>query len=493
MKTYTGVMVSAQATVQHIEVRALWGANVLSVTHMTPPRDFAIGEVAERAEAVHVGSNKRVDCTVPKSVLGAARAELVVVRGEQAFVILLPSMSGVVALPGSRALSVAEVKASGVAQPGDAGAFELLLLPGMRVQLELANGIGFLIVAGDAAPALLSPFEFASNTLLAASGISLALVAGTLGAAYYGHVGQNGDDDTELSRDQMMMMQKFLSASAEREQLQAQQTGAAGGESGSSGARAKDDEGSMGKRDVAVRNARYAVKGPSDNSDPHLAKEAALKDARDFGVIGVLASNFASDPDAPTAPWGQATSSGRDNVSAMGNLFGDVIGESGGNGALGLHGLDQGGGGHDEGIGLSDFGGLDHGRNGHGPSGVGTSIGHARPGRTPRVPTITQGITDVGGRLPASVIQRVVHQNFGRFRVCYDAGLRTNPGLGGRVVVKFIIDRTGAVSVANDGGSELGDKGVVKCVVQAFTSLSFPAPENGIVTVAYPFQFTPGN
>mgnify|MGYP006314362019 FL=1 len=59
----------------------------------------------------------------------------------------------------------------------------------------------------------------------------------------------------------------------------------------------------------------------------------------------------------------------------------------------------------------------------------------------------------MNGRLPPEVIQRIVRQNFGRFRLCYENGLRNNPTLSGRVSVKFVIDRSGAVSTAQDGGS----------------------------------------
>jgi hypothetical protein len=95
----------------------------------------------------------------------------------------------------------------------------------------------------------------------------------------------------------------------------------------------------------------------------------------------------------------------------------------------------------------------------------------------------------VNGRLPPEVIQRIVRQNMSRFRMCYENGLRTRPSLQGRVTVKFIIDRSGAVSLATDGGSDLPDSGVVSCIIRGFQSLSFPQPEGGIVTVIYPLDF----
>jgi len=85
-----------------------------------------------------------------------------------------------------------------------------------------------------------------------------------------------------------------------------------------------------------------------------------------------------------------------------------------------------------------------------------------------------------------------VRQNFGRFRLCYENGSRSNPGLSGRVSVKFVIDRSGGVSMASDSGSDLPDKGVVQCVVRGFGNLSFPQPEGGLVTVVDPIMFEPG-
>ncbi len=110
------------------------------------------------------------------------------------------------------------------------------------------------------------------------------------------------------------------------------------------------------------------------------------------------------------------------------------------------------------------------------------------PAPSGRTDIAAAGVT-VNGRLPPEVIQRIVRQNTGRFRLCYENGLRTDPTLHGRVVVKFVIDRSGGVATAADGGSELPDNGVVSCIVRAFQSLSFPQPEGGIVTVVYPLDF----
>jgi hypothetical protein len=94
--------------------------------------------------------------------------------------------------------------------------------------------------------------------------------------------------------------------------------------------------------------------------------------------------------------------------------------------------------------------------------------------------------TQVNGRLPPEIIQRVVRQNFGRMRLCYEAGLGRNPSLEGRISVKFVIDRSGAVAMVSAAERSLGDSAVATCVENAFKSMSFPEPEGGIVTVVYP-------
>lgn len=99
--------------------------------------------------------------------------------------------------------------------------------------------------------------------------------------------------------------------------------------------------------------------------------------------------------------------------------------------------------------------------------------------------------TSVNGRLPPEAIKHVIKLNSGRFRQCYENGLLHNPKLSGRVAVKFVIDRSGAVASQVDAGSDLPDAAVIACVVQAFGGLSFPQPEGGLVSVVYPFVFNP--
>jgi hypothetical protein len=95
------------------------------------------------------------------------------------------------------------------------------------------------------------------------------------------------------------------------------------------------------------------------------------------------------------------------------------------------------------------------------------------------------------GRLAPETIQGVVRQNFGKFKTCYEAGLKKDAKLAGDIKVRFVIKEDGTVTDAKDEGSTLADKDVVACVVGAFAPITFPKPEGGIVTVVYPIQFSP--
>ncbi|MFT3770300.1 MAG: AgmX/PglI C-terminal domain-containing protein [Minicystis sp.] len=144
-----------------------------------------------------------------------------------------------------------------------------------------------------------------------------------------------------------------------------------------------------------------------------------------------------------------------------------------------------------KGFGLGSIGTIGHGE-GTG-TGQGFGAGHGRLGGSHRrkPPGVRMGTVSVNGRLPPEVIQRIVRQNFGRFRLCYENGLRNNPVLQGRVAARFTIGRDGSVNNVTNGGSDLPDPAVVSCVLRAFPNLSFPQPEGGTVTVTFPIHFMP--
>ncbi len=480
------------AHVSAVEVMILWDSNVLHVSHMTPPRSFYVGE--------EFSEKSGCDYFIPSETLGTTRAPIVVSRGVGAALVILPRSRGYVDIPGQGKISLADLVSTGRARPSSemSGGYEFELPANAKARMELdGSALVFQVSAVNAGKKV--PVGFLATMEPAAflfTGLSFLLHMGLVAVFAFFMPSMRGDDSEDLDRDQILMMQKLLNAAADREQEERQeetQEVSADQKEGGTGTRAKGEEGSMGNPNTKDSGHKYGVQGPKDNPDPHLAKQAALQEAAQFGMIGLISTMGGGDPNAPTAPWGREESSGADEKSARGNMFGDTIGDSFGAGGLGLSGVGEGGGGRGEGIGLGNFGGLGHGAGTGTGQGIGNGRGRLGGGHQVKAPKLREGATQVNGRLPPEVIQRIVRQNFGRFRLCYENGMRNNPNLQGRVSVKFVIDRSGAVSMTADGGSDLPDQGVVQCVVRGFGNLSFPQPEGGMVTVVYPIMFNPGD
>ena len=80
-------------------------------------------------------------------------------------------------------------------------------------------------------------------------------------------------------------------------------------------------------------------------------------------------------------------------------------------------------------------------------------------------PSVRMGTTTVSGRLPPEVVKRIVRQQFGRFRLCYENALRANPTLAGTVTTTFTI-RTDGSTEGVSTNSDLADKEVAPCVAK---------------------------
>ncbi|MBW1871239.1 MAG: energy transducer TonB, partial [Deltaproteobacteria bacterium] len=95
-----------------------------------------------------------------------------------------------------------------------------------------------------------------------------------------------------------------------------------------------------------------------------------------------------------------------------------------------------------------------------------------------------------GGSLPIKVIQGVIRKNVNLVRYCYEKELIKNPGLSGKVTVRFTISPSGRVQQAKVKSSTLNNKTVEKCITHVVRRWKFPKPKGGgIVVVNYPFIF----
>jgi len=471
-----------------VEVMILWDQTILHVAHLTPPRSYYVGE--EKSNTF------KCDYFVPQEKIGTTRAPIVLAGGGSVAVVLLPRATGTIELAGQPKITVQQAIDSGKTQPCAelSGAFQIQLPPGSKARIDV-DGLIFQVSTVNAGRVVAGHFAFDAQGYMY-HGLSAAVHLGLLAAMafFMPPLGATGEDG--ISDDQKFMIQQYLNAAAEKEQEEKppEETAEnnADNKEGGTGTRAKGEEGSMGNPNTKATGNKFGVQGPKDNADPHIARQAALRDAAEFGMIGLLNAGAGGDPNAPTAPWGRDDSLGNDPLSARGNMWGDNIGDSFGAGGLGLSGIGEGGGGRGEGIGLGNIGTIGHGAGTGTGQGFGSGHGRLSGSHRTKPPQVRMGATSVSGRLPPEVIQRIVRQNFGRFRLCYENGLRNNPNLQGRVSVRFVIGRDGAVSNVGNGGSDMPDGGVVSCVVRAFYGLSFPQPEGGIVTVVYPIMFSPG-
>ncbi|MCC6645156.1 MAG: AgmX/PglI C-terminal domain-containing protein [Polyangiaceae bacterium] len=474
------------ATRESTSVSIAWGGSVLHVAEIAAGGELFVGEEQHR--------NLRTDFLIPAERLGATRAPLVVSEGGVTYAVALPGAVGTLVTRDGVETSVAELVARGVARPyaGLRGAHLVPMTAGAALTTELGDLV-FKVragVAGRRTPRAL----LADKSVLAVVALSFAAHAGLLSGFAFFKPRISAADDDESRREQVVMMQQLLRASAEREDeaKEKRDDAADSAEGGSEGAAAKSPTGAAGKDTAPKTNGRMAIKGEKDNPNPQLARERARTEAASFGIIGLLNAGAGGDPNAPTAPWGGPISDGRDALSARGNFWGATLDDSFGSG-LGLYGVGEGADGKHESIGLGQIG-FGRGRAAGGDlDGFGLSRGKTMGDHVVKSPpSVRVGVTSVSGRLPSDVIQRIVRQNFGRFRMCYEQGLRNNPSLSGRVSVRFAIDRAGHVASVGNSGSDLPDSKVVSCVVSSFSGLSFPEPENGIVTVVYPITFTPG-
>ena len=447
-----------------IQVELSWrdarSSTVLGIKEVKPGETLALGE--------------KGDLMVPEEVLCADRAEIVRFDGETATAHVPPG--GKLRLDGwprdERELEIA----SGHVVEVYVGAFVVRLTrvrAGTRPAAAPLEGLkrsGFGVICGSA---LMHAAVFAA----------IAFISPSLGAS----------EEDPYDRDRILLMQRMLNASAqlEKENKPDDSEVSTGGDV-NAGAQTRGAEGEAGKETAENKNARWSARGSATPETATLPRESVMNEAANWGLIGMLPGAMQA-LNAPTLPWGTVLN-GSDDDNKIGHLYGGSMDDALGTGGWGLSGTGQGGGGIADAIGLNGMGGLGHTGTCFGPNCGGIGVGYGKPGGgyKPRNIRVREpgGVT-TNGHLPPEVIQRIVRQNFGRFTFCYQNGLKTNPNLEGRVTVKFVIGRDGAVQLSADGGSDIPDASVKQCVVSSFAGMSFPAPDNGMVTVVYPLMFTP--
>jgi hypothetical protein len=452
-----------------VEATLRWQGDVLETKH------FAAGK------AITVGETDACDFMVPANALGSNWAEIVGASSAAGATLVRAPANASMVVDGSMqdARELLDLRA-GHACTLAFGEFSLDL---RVVPAGKKTAAGFLESIRESALGSVG----ASAMMHAAIFASLALFLPRL----------SSDDAESIDRDRIDMMGKLLTSAAERErERDVSQDRPDTGSSGQAGGQTAGEQGATGTP-LAHTQAHLSVQG--DKQEISLPREKQLELARNFGMNDLLGTLATQINAGPSIPWGDVAA-GADKETHLGNMWSPEIGDAFGSG-WGLSGTGEGGGcqgGPCTGIGMNGISGLGIGigKCDNPPcDGLGHGTGHGKlPGTyVPKGQVIRWAKEiDVNGRIPQEVIQRIVRQNAGRFRNCYETGLRTNPSLTGRVAVRFIIGRDGDVSMSSDSEqSDIPDTGVRACVVKSFYGISFPAPQGGTVKVTYPLMFTP--
>jgi hypothetical protein len=94
------------------------------------------------------------------------------------------------------------------------------------------------------------------------------------------------------------------------------------------------------------------------------------------------------------------------------------------------------------------------------------------------------------GTINGADVRRVIRGQGADIKGCYQASLAKLPDDNrGRMVVRFVIDRTGRVPAATIASNELGVAEVACCLAERVSQWAFSPPSSGdFVVVEYPFS-----
>jgi hypothetical protein len=156
-----------------------------------------------------------------------------------------------------------------------------------------------------------------------------------------------------------------------------------------------------------------------------------------------------------------------------------------GAGGMGLRGTGSGGGGSGfgriHGMGKIDTGG-----------GRGTKARLGRRGKRKARFTVKKGAPSVGNFCKQADILRVVSARQKAITYCYEKQLASNPELGGKVTLSWIINLDGTVKKIWVKGSSLKNGKVESCMTRTLKRARFTKPDGGMCQIQFPFVFNSG-
>jgi hypothetical protein len=95
----------------------------------------------------------------------------------------------------------------------------------------------------------------------------------------------------------------------------------------------------------------------------------------------------------------------------------------------------------------------------------------------------------VDGQLDPNIVVKEVRARMGAIKACYERALKRNPGLAGKVAIRWTITGAGTVTGVDVDQDSMGDSEVTSCMKSRIATWRFPAPSGGAVEVSFPFVF----
>ena len=244
----------------------------------------------------------------------------------------------------------------------------------------------------------------------------------------------------------------------------------------------KGDQGASGGKGDTER-----ARDPNAKPNPEPPKQALFTENNKKVLDNLIQNNLPTGLSKFQGMQGELRRGSVGYGAGTGTGVGDEIGGTGT--TRGGKGHGPGGGGNVDGDFVSERGPINTGTNRPG----GSCVGPGCHGSGPKPVTVgfASPTGDING-LTAEEIDRVVRARAGIFRACYQHELNRNPGIGGKLVIKFSINGEGAVTSASTGsGNGLHNEDVESCVKANVMKLKFPA-KGGTSNVNYPFVFSQG-
>ena len=233
---------------------------------------------------------------------------------------------------------------------------------------------------------------------------------------------------------------------------------------------------------------RLRVSGENNLSTPRISTRTdAIDINHQVQMAGILGDTTAAPAVAAIFSSNQRAIGG-DAQTALGYLTGVGLDAPEGVGGLSTTGANPNGGTQSGFIGAPKWNRI--GKPGEGglrnlPKGSAAASLSAKSHHTPRAVMLQPTVV---GALDKSLIRGAIRRRYKQIKYCYEKELQHTDGIGGRVVISFIIGANGYVMTSGVDATSTGSSTVDQCIARVIKRIGFPAPSGGgVVKVRYPF------